>query len=253
MNPLPNPTISGPSPVCVGSTGNIYSTQAGMSGYIWAISSGGIITSGGGTNIITVTWNQVGSQTVSVNYNNIYGCSAQTLTVYNITVNPLPVPTINGLANVCVGSIGNVYITQTGMTNYIWTISSGGMITSGGGTGNNSVIVTWNTTGSQSVSVNYTNSFGCTAFSPTVYNITVNPLPVPTITGNTNLWSIQEITHTPLKRGCKIINGLFPRVELSIMAQVQISSPSHGSFRVINRLVSHTPVLLAAIQHHLPF
>ena len=187
VNPLPNPTISGPSPVCVGSTGNIYSTQAGMSGYIWAISSGGIITSGGGTNIITVTWNQVGSQTVSVNYNNIYGCSAQTLTVYNITVNPLPVPTINGLANVCVGSIGNVYITQTGMTNYIWTISSGGMITSGGGTGNNSVIVTWNTTGSQSVSVNYTNSFGCTAFSPTVYNITVNPLPVPTITGNTNL------------------------------------------------------------------
>ena len=187
VNPLPNPTISGPSPVCVGNTGNIYSTQAGMSGYTWTVSSGGIITSGGGTSIITVTWNQVGSQTVSVNYNNIYGCSAQTPTVYNITVNPLPVPTISGLANVCAGSIGNVYTTQTGMTNYIWTISSGGMITSGGGTGSNTVTVTWNTTGSQFVSVNYTNSLGCTAASPTVYNVTVNPLPVPTITGATTL------------------------------------------------------------------
>ena len=48
VNPLPNPTISGPSPVCVGSTGNIYLTQAGMSGYTWTVSSGGIITSGGG-------------------------------------------------------------------------------------------------------------------------------------------------------------------------------------------------------------
>ena len=224
-----------------------------MSGYTWTVSSGGIITSGGGTNTITIKWNLVGSQTVSINYNNIYGCSAQTPTIYNITVNPLPVPTINGLANVCAGSIGNVYITQTGMTNYIWTISSGGMITSGGGTGSNTVTVTWNTTGSQSVSVNYTNSFGCTAFSPTVYNITVNPLPVPTITGNTNLCvnsgnytytteaGMQNYQWTISSGG--IINYGSGTDQLTVSWIIS----------VINRLVSHTPVLLAAIHHHLQF
>jgi uncharacterized protein (TIGR02145 family) len=44
--------------------------------------------------------------------------------------------------------------------------------------------VTWNTPGAGSVSVNYTDANGCTAISPTVKNIQVNPLPVPTITGN---------------------------------------------------------------------
>ena len=57
INPLPVPTISGPSSACAGSTGNIYSTQALMSGYVWSVSAGGTITGGAGTNSITVTWN----------------------------------------------------------------------------------------------------------------------------------------------------------------------------------------------------
>jgi hypothetical protein len=60
------------------------------------------------------------------------------------------------------------------MTNYTWIVSAGGTITAGGGTGNNTVTVTWNTTSAQTVSVNYTNSNSCTASSPTVYNVTVN-------------------------------------------------------------------------------
>jgi hypothetical protein len=60
------------------------------------------------------------------------------------------------------------------MTNYAWTISAGGTITAGGTSTSNTVTVTWNSTGAQTVSVNYTN---------TVYNITVNT--VPTITGTT--------------------------------------------------------------------
>jgi hypothetical protein len=43
--------------------------------------------------------------------------------------------------------------------------------------------VTWTTTGAQTVSVNYTNANGCTAITPTVYNITVNS--IPTITSTT--------------------------------------------------------------------
>jgi small neutral amino acid transporter SnatA (MarC family) len=187
VNPRPVPTITGPTPVCVGSTGNVYATQAGMSGYTWTISAGGTITTGTGTNVITVTWTTAGVQTVSVNYSNSSGCSALVPTMYPVTVNALPVPVITGPLSVCVGSTGNVYSTQTGMANYIWSISAGGTITAGGTTSDNTVTVTWNIGGSQTISVNYTNTNGCTAAIPTVNNVTVNSLPVPTITGQTSL------------------------------------------------------------------
>jgi len=181
VNPLPVPTITGPNSVCVNSTGNVYTTQTGMTGYTWTVSAGGTITAGAGTNAITVTWNTTGAQTVSVNYTNATNCTAATPTVYNVTVNPLPVPTITGPNSVCVNSTGNVYTTQTGMTGYTWTVSAGGTITAGAGT--NAITVTWNTTGAQTVSVNYANANNCTAATPTVFNVTVNARPTPTITG----------------------------------------------------------------------
>ena len=178
VNALPTPTIAGPTPVCAGSTGNTYTTQAGMTNYIWSVSAGGTVTGGGGVgnNTVTVTWNTAGAQTVSVNYTNGNGCTAATPAVYNVTVNALPVVTIAGPTPVCAGSTGNIYTTQAGMSNYIWSVSAGGTITAGGGLANSTVTVTWNTAGAQTVSVNYTNGNGCTAAAPTVYNVTVNAL-----------------------------------------------------------------------------
>jgi PKD repeat protein len=183
VNPLPTPTITGSSSVCIGANGVIYTTEPGMTGYAWSVSSGGIITSGANTNQITVTWNTAGPQTVSVNYSNSFGCSALAATVYNVTVNPLPAPTISGPLTVCVGSTSNVYSTQTGMTNYSWTVSSGGTITAGGTSNSNTVTVMWNTAGPQTVCVNYTDAAGCTAVSPVCIPITVNTIPVPAISG----------------------------------------------------------------------
>jgi len=92
-----------------------------------------------------------------------------------VTVNPLPTVTFTtGVSSAILGSTGNVYITQAGMSNYRWTVSAGGTITSGGGVSNNSVTITWNTVGSQSVSVNYTNATGCTASVAGNYPVTVN-------------------------------------------------------------------------------
>jgi hypothetical protein len=181
VNPLPVPVISGASSVCVNSAGNSYSTQAGMTGYLWTISAGGTITSGTGTNSITVTWNTAGARNVAVNYTNANSCAATSSTVYNVIVNPLPVPAISGPASVCPASTGNVYTTQPGMTGYVWTVSSGGTLVSGSGT--NAITVTWNTAGPQTISVIYTNSNSCTAAAPIIYNVTVNPLPVPTVSG----------------------------------------------------------------------
>jgi hypothetical protein len=178
----PSPTITGPATACQGSLNNVYITQYGFSNYVWAV-TGGTITSGQGTYSATVTWNTSGAQTISVNYNNLNGCPAPTPTVYNVTVNALPVPTISGLNNLCVNSGSYSYITQSGFSNYTWTVSSGGTINSGQGT--SILSVTWNASGSQNVSVNYSNGNGCSALNPAVYAVTVNPVPgtAGTITG----------------------------------------------------------------------
>ena len=175
---------SGPTSACIGSTNNVYSAETGMTNYVWTVSAGGTITGGGGLtdNTVTITWNTAGAQSVGVNYTTPDGCTAISPTIYNVTVNTLPVPVISGPVSACQeGSSGFVYNTQPGMSNYVWTVSSGGIINSGNGT--NSVNITWTTKGSQSVSVTYTNGNGCSPVVPTVYPVTVNERPVPTITG----------------------------------------------------------------------
>jgi uncharacterized protein (TIGR02145 family) len=104
------------------------------------------------------------------------GCTGDTV-VSVALVHLLPIPVISGLAILCVGTSGVVYSTQPGMTNYIWSVSVGGTVTAGGTSTNNSVTITWNTPGAQSVSVNYSDANGCTATASTVYPVTVNPIP----------------------------------------------------------------------------
>jgi len=182
------PTLSGPTPTCLGSTSNVYSTEAGMTNYIWTVSPGGTITAGGTStsSTATVTWNAAGTQIVTVNYTSSAGCTALTPTSLNVTVNPLPTPTITGNNDLCAETSGVVYTTQTGKSLYTWTISSGGTITSGGTSLSNTATVTWNSAGPRWIRVNYTDANGCTAVAPTQYDVTVKPLPTPGITGSTS-------------------------------------------------------------------
>ena len=172
VNPLPTASISGTTSVCINSTGNVYTTEAGMTGYTWNV-SGGTITAGGTSpdNTATITWNTIGTDSLSVNYINTNSCTAISATIYKVTVNSLPVPTISGTTSVCINSTGNVYSTESGMTGYTWSID-GGIITAGSTT--NAATVTWNTSGAKSISVNYTNVNSCAAASAIVYNVTVN-------------------------------------------------------------------------------
>ena len=178
----PVPTISGSNTACLGSTGNIYTTQPGMSFYSWGI-SGGTINSIG-PNDVSVTWTSSGIRFIDVNYTDpATGCRGASLSYYTVTVNPLPVVTITGPSTVCAGSTGNVYTSEAGMQNYVWSVPTGGTITAGGGLNDNTVTVTWNTPGSQSVILNYTNTFGCVRSNPVFEAVTVNPLPSITISG----------------------------------------------------------------------
>ncbi|MEI8048905.1 MAG: PKD domain-containing protein, partial [Bacteroidota bacterium] len=187
VNSLPVPSVSGPASVCANTTGNIYTTQAGFSNYTWSISTGGTITSGAGTNSISVSWTTPGSRNVSVNYSNSFGCAAVAATVYPVTVNSLAAPTIEGPSSVCANSANSVYTTEIGNINYAWSYSAGGTLISGGTSTSNTITIMWNTPGAKTVSVNYTNASACAASSATVFNVTVNPLPTPTISGATVL------------------------------------------------------------------
>jgi uncharacterized protein (TIGR02145 family) len=113
------------------------------------------------------------------------GCTGDTVEA-TVLVHAQPIPVITGTAVLCVGSAGVVYSTQAGMNNYQWVVSGGGLVTAGGTINSNSVTVTWNTPGAQTVTVNYHDTFGCTAAAPTTFPVTVNPLPGPAggITGS---------------------------------------------------------------------
>ena len=180
VHALPSPTITGPTSVCANSSGHIYSTESGMGNYVWTLSAGGTITAGAGTNSIAVTWNGAGLRTVAITYIDTNGCSPLMSAQLQVAVNPVPVATISGPLSACVNSAGNIYSTTGGMTNYSWTVSAGGVITTGAGT--STITVTWNTAGAQNLSVSYTSSAGCPAISP-FFGVTVYPLPQPTITG----------------------------------------------------------------------
>ncbi len=175
VNLLPVPVILGPTSWCKNAAGAIYTTQTGMTGYVWSI-TGGTIIAGAGTSSVTVTWNTEGTQTVSVNYNNSNGCSAVSPVAYPVTVLALPVPVITGANVACESSAYLDYTTQAGMSNYQWSMSPNSGTISISNT--NMVTIFWTSPGAKWVSVSYTNTNGCTAATPTIYNVTVNPLPV---------------------------------------------------------------------------
>jgi gliding motility-associated-like protein len=181
VNPLPVPSITGDNDVCLNSTGNVYTTEAGMTNYQWTV-NGGTITAGGGNadNTVTITWTTTTTPSVSVTYVDANGCIPAAATDLNVTVNNLPVPSLAGNNDVCLNSSGNVYTTDAGMTNYVWSVT-GGTITSGGGTTDNTVTITWTSTVAPLVEVNYADANGCSATTPSQFAVTVNTLPVPTI------------------------------------------------------------------------
>ncbi len=177
----PVPTISGDISLCAGTNGVQYTTEPGSSNYIWTISYGGTITTGLNTNQITVDWGIAGTRSITVNYDNQIGCYSPVPATHAVEVLSVPVPIINGVNSICQGSSGVGYFTQVNYDDYVWTVSSGGTITSGAGT--DAITVSWTGSGDQMVSVEYTNDLGCAPIVPSVFDVFVTPLPAtPVIT-----------------------------------------------------------------------
>lgn len=171
---LITPTISGDASACLG-VGESFISDAGMADYLWsATPDGSVSSSGNGT---TITWPTTGSKTIHLTYTDPNGCTTLPAVAF-VTVHPLPVPAITGNFNVCVGK-SYTYTTQTGMTGYTWSTSPGNGLTSV----DNTAGVAWNITGAGWIGVNFIDVNGCTAVSPIVVPVTVNPSPVFTVSG----------------------------------------------------------------------
>ncbi|MEI6898716.1 MAG: hypothetical protein WCL00_02465, partial [Bacteroidota bacterium] len=178
--------ISGPVIGCELSTGVNYSIPplAHAINYIWTLPPGFTISAGAETHSITVDIStSANSGNIWVKGLNKCGDSGDSAFLY-VTVNPRPVPVITGPNSTCAGT-GKVYSTASGMTNYQWSTSAGGVITIGGTISDNTATVTWTGAGNQTISVNYTDANGCEGLAPTVYNVTVDPSPAVGVTIST--------------------------------------------------------------------
>jgi hypothetical protein len=170
----PGAFTSSTAAVCAGASGVAY-TVPDVTGntYAWSYSGTGV-TINGSTNSVTLDFNNSSTGgTLSVTTTNSCGTSiARTI---DITVNSRPVPAITGIQAVCAGGI-ETYSTAAGMSGYSWSVT-GGIISAGGTATDRTATITWTATGGQTLSVNYTDTNGCTAISPT--QLTVNVFKKP--------------------------------------------------------------------------
>lgn len=170
---------SGPSTLCANQAqGQAYSNlNTPGSVYNW-FANGGTIVSGNGTGNVTVDWTVQGPATVALWYEETSTtidtiCFGISDTLF-VTINPVPqTSAITGDNVVCISDTGTFTVINTTGSTYQWSNSAGTILT---GNGTNAVSATWSASGTTTLSVTETNSFGCTGI-PVNYTVTVNPLP----------------------------------------------------------------------------
>ncbi len=170
-------SITGPTVVCQGQTGVVYSVASisNATTYNWILPTGCTITAGAGTNSITVS---IGTSTISgnVTVNGANNCFTGTTSSQSITVNTLPtaLSVITGANTVCQSQTSSYSVTtNASATSYSWTVPSGATIQSGAGT--NSITVLFSTAGSGTISVSGVNSCGNGSASTLSINVTAIP------------------------------------------------------------------------------
>jgi hypothetical protein len=173
--------ITGSNSVCSGGSGETYSVNPSAgSSFQWNI-AGGVVSSGQGTNSVTVDWGSTGMQgTVQVIETN--ACTQGAPVELNVDIHPLPTSAISGEVAVAAGATGVVYSVDglVGYT-YDWTITGGVL---GSGQGTPTVTVDWGAGSSGTVSVIATHT-ACSQSAPAEQlDITIYPVITSIATGN---------------------------------------------------------------------
>ncbi len=184
VNLFPHPAgvITGPLTVCQGQSGVIFTTPLipGSDSYVWTLPPGALITSGTGTNNITVIFSVAAtSGNISVSGRSLF-CGDGQSSSFSLTVNPLPSPAgiISGNNPVCQAEVNAIYTVPpiNAATSYSWSLPPGAMIT--GGNGTNSIMVSFSTSAvSGNITVLGHNAL-CGDGPDSFIAVTVNPLPL---------------------------------------------------------------------------
>jgi hypothetical protein len=210
IRPLPSTIgINGPASVCAVDLTNTpatnalgYTYQASNPGgvtWAWSITSNGVIVGATNTQSVNVRWfnntNLATTGTLTNTQTTTFGCVASAS--YNVTINPLPNPTVSGNRTVCLNTQHGYSTIGVPGNIYTWTVDGGNVIRSGQGTPN--VTVEWTLAGSYGLKVTETIAGGCTVVDS--ISVTVNPLPVATLrpSGNTTFCQGGDVTlHAPV-------------------------------------------------------
>ncbi len=127
VNPFQGPTnISGPLIVCENDTGATYTaTNIPGATYTWSV-TGGNITSGQGSNVITVDWGTAGPGLVEVFATSSLGCPSSPIDV-NITILPNPNAAAGADTTICPGDTAMLGGSPTGPpgASYSWSPTTG--------------------------------------------------------------------------------------------------------------------------------
>ncbi|MEO7982490.1 MAG: T9SS type A sorting domain-containing protein [Bacteroidota bacterium] len=183
-------TISGPTPVCAG-TSQIYSVPviAGATSYTWVLPSGW--TGNSTTNSITATTGITGG-TISVKANNSCGGSPlQSITVMTTTL-PAQPPAIAGTTTVCVSSSQTYSVAAVnGTTSYTWALPAGWS----GNSNTNSITATAGAAGG-TITVKANNSCGSSIAQS--FAVITAPLPAQpgAISGNITVCASSSQTYS---------------------------------------------------------
>jgi len=189
--PMPG-AISGANNVPAGIAGMTYSISnvSGATSYVWTVPSGVTITSGQGTNAITVSY-MCSAVSGNIGVSAVNDCGTSSQRTFAVTVTPAPAQpaAITGISSVPLGATGVSYSvpTVTGATIYTWSFTgTGATIVSGQGT--NTVIVDFNCAATNgNIVVNASNTCAVQSADRTLGVTFIGTVPTPgAITGISN-------------------------------------------------------------------
>jgi PKD repeat protein len=184
VNPIPVATATPNSQtICSGQTTSIALTSnVGGTTYNWTVVQSGVsgASNGSGSNISqALTGNGTATYTITPTAN---GCVGAPITVV-VTVNPIPVATATpNSQTICSGQTTGIALTSNvGGTTYNWTVVQSGVSGASNGSGSN---ISQTLTGNGTATYTITPTANSCVGTPIIVVVTVNPLPVITVSSN---------------------------------------------------------------------
>ncbi|MBI3259638.1 MAG: T9SS type A sorting domain-containing protein, partial [Ignavibacteriae bacterium] len=181
----PNPIIQGQNAACVNSIEIEYSVAGTPKReYIWSITPNGTITKGLGTNKITVSWTGIGAGIISLTEKDLTTlCIKDAMYPVNISNRLTSKLSVIGSTKLCTGD-SVIFDAGAGYIDYKWS------------NGEISRMITVKTAGDYSVEVQ--DAGGCKGNS-NIESVTLSPLPVPEIVGQTSICINGTTVHYSVK------------------------------------------------------